>query len=182
MKRMSLVVMYWALMCSTLEAAQCPPRPNPPVACPHGCQTPSALGCKVDTTWLVRYENCSDPHNHHPAIWVGLDKTLTIVKANVGDPDFKVEPFKSYNLIINGGKAQCDLSSTWVPASAFRDSAPGYAGSHVLTPLLVGCYEVNLTLNLKDDNGNDCTIDPHIIIKGDGMSPTALDPTEHEKK
>jgi hypothetical protein len=129
----------------------------------------------VTTAWLLSYSNCVDPHNHHPAIWISFDKKLTIVKANPGEPDFRVEPFKSYNLIVNGGKAQCDLSSKWVSVSAFADDSPGaFRPTHALTPQLMGCYEVNLTLNINDDNGNPCTIDPHMIINGAGVSPAVF--------
>jgi len=167
MPRALLIV---CLLSSCMFAADCPKPPDPPLQCPDGCQTMSGNNCQVDTNWLLKYENCVESSAVHRAIELAPGDLYTIIKPSSTFPDFAVQDFKSYDLVINNGVISCDLKGG-TPShvtDAFKDSTTGAARKHILTAQKEGCFKVNLSFTV---DGNPCTIDPHIIVRQ--VSPVA---------
>lgn len=172
--RRLLAVMFSCVLLSGFLLAQCPqpptvPKPCPPIR-PDGCPTAVKNGvCKVSLEYFNEYQGCT-PHGTHVPITILLGHYLKITSRNGAINDkFSVGSFTTYN---HPSGNDCDQSGVAVgsPTNPFDETdIPNLKKSHKLKAAVEGCYKVNLILNKRDlpnHPANFCTIDPHIIIRG----------------
>lgn len=182
MKKALLVHLSCMLLCGALQAADCPPNPIQP--CPKPPFGASCNGdgsnCKLPLDFFATNLKCT---GDHAPIWISVGNTLTIVNSNAIPSKFKVGPFKQFNATFGSGGVSCNYKDPH-PGSAnpFHDpNLATFQNSHALKAQDVGCYEVNLILQMVDSSGVNCKIDPHIIIGGTNfIQPTAVD-LEHSR-